>query len=147
MAGSVAGVKTTHTGGCLCGAVRYEVRGTLRDVVNCHCTMCQRLHGTFGAHSKAKKADITVVEDSGLAWYSASDRARRGFCRLCGANLFWQPVDQGATGIVAGSLDQPTGLKTLGHIFVAEKSDYVEITDGLPCFDGSSAGGFEGDHL
>lgn len=143
----MTGDETRHTGGCLCGAVRYEVRGPLRDIVNCHCTMCRRLHGAFGAHSKARKADIDIVEDDGLAWYATSDRARRGFCRACGSNLFWEPVDQDATGIVAGTLDPPTGLKTLGHIFTAEKSDFHEIADDLPRFDGSSDGGFEGDRL
>ena len=143
----MTGDETRHAGGCLCGAVRYAVRGPLRDVVNCHCTMCQRLHGAFGAHSKARKADIDIVEDGGLAWYATSDRARRGFCRACGSNLFWEPVDQDATGIVAGTLDPPTGLKTLGHIFTAEKSDFHEIADDLPRFDGSSDGAFEGDRL
>ncbi len=141
------GDDTRHTGGCLCGAVRYAVRGKLRDVVNCHCTMCQRLHGAFGAHSKARKADIDIVEDDGLAWYATSERARRGFCRICGSNLFWEPTDQDATGIVAGSLDPPTGLKTLGHIFTAEKPDFTKIADDLPQFDSSSAGTFEGDSL
>jgi|TARA_B100000809_G_C14872371_1_gene436024 hypothetical protein len=147
MAGSNFAEQAIHNGGCLCGAVRYQVRGALRDVVNCHCAMCRRLHGAFGAHSKAKKTQIDIVTDDGLAWYATSEQAQRGFCRRCGTNLFWQPVDQDATGIVAGSLDAPTGLKTLGHIFTAEKSDFYEIADELPCFDGSSDGGFDGDRL
>ncbi|MHA1566500.1 MAG: GFA family protein [Alphaproteobacteria bacterium] len=137
--------ETKHSGGCLCGAVRYEVRGPLRDVVNCHCSMCQRLHGAFGAHSKAKKTCIDIIADGGLAWYATSNRARRGLCRICGSNLFWEPVDQDATGIVAGTLDQPTGLRTLGHIFAAESPDFYDIADDLPQYDGSSDGGFEGD--
>ncbi len=134
------------TGGCLCGAVRYEVRGPLRDVVNCHCTLCQRLHGGFGPHSKAPKAKITVTKDEGLAWYKSSEVARRGFCRVCGSSLFWDPVEQDATGILAGSLDGPTGLKSMGHIFVGEKADFTEITDELPQFEGSSEGKLEGDY-
>ena len=121
------------------------VRGPLRDVVNCHCSMCQRLHGAFGAHSKAKKVNIDIVADGGLAWYETSTLARRGFCRLCGSNLFWEPVGQDATGIVAGTLDPPTGLRTLGHIFVAEKPDFYEIAGDLTQYDESSDGGFEGD--
>ena len=139
--------QASHSGGCLCGAVRYEVRGSLRDVINCHCTMCQRLHGAFGAHSKARKADIAIVEDRGLAWYATSKRARRGFCRRCGSNLFWEPVGQDATGIVAGTLDQPSDLKTIGHIFVGEKGDFYNLSDDLPKFEGSSNGALEGDHL
>lgn len=133
------------TGGCLCGAVRYEVKGSLRDVVNCHCSMCQRLHGNFGPHSKALKVNITITRDDGLAWYKTSEIAQRGFCRECGSGLFWEPFDLDATGIIAGTLDSPTGLKTLGHIFVAEKPDFYEIGDGLPQFEGSSDGELAGD--
>lgn len=134
------------TGGCLCGAVRYEVNGPLRDVVNCHCRMCQRLHGNFGPHSKARKVDIKITRDNGLAWYKTSEIARRGFCRECGSSLFWEPFDLDATGIIAGSLDGPTGLKTIGHIFVAEKCDFHEITDGLPQYAGSSDGELADDY-
>ena len=51
-----------------------------------------------------------------------------------------EPFDLDATGIIAGSLDAPTGLKTMGHIFVAEKSDFYEITDGMPQYEGPSGG-------
>lgn len=127
-------------GGCLCGNVRYEVKGDLRGVVNCHCTMCQKLHGSFGAHTKARKANIRITRDQGLAWYKTSDIAQRGYCRDCGSSLFWEPFDLDATGILAGSLDAMTNLETIGHIFVGEKSDFYEIDDSLPRFDGSSDG-------
>lgn len=138
--------KSVTVGGCQCGAVRYSVGGPLRDVVNCHCGMCRREHGAFGPYSKAKKVNITVTKDDGLAWYQSSDIARRGFCRLCGSSLFWEPFEFDATGIVAGSLDGPTGLKTMGHIFVAEKSDFFDIHDNLPRFEGSSNGAFDDDY-
>ncbi len=131
----------------MCGSVRYELAGPLRDVVHCHCSMCQRLHGMSGAHSKALKAHIHVTEDRGLAWYASSDRARRGFCKICGSSLFWDPFEQDATGILAGSLDQPTGLKTIGHIFVGEKGDFHTIGDEAPQFEGSSHGELKGDAL
>jgi len=131
---------TVTEGGCLCGAVRYRVRGPLRNVVNCHCTMCQRLHGNFGPHSKARKEDITITKSDGLFWYKTSGVARRGFCRDCGSGLFWEPFEQDATGIIAGSLGDPTELKTIGHIFIGEKSNFYEISDELPQFEGSSDG-------
>ena len=134
------------TGGCLCGAVRYEVKGALRDVVNCHCAMCRRLHGSFGPHSKALKTNLTITRADGLAWYRTSDIARRGFCRRCGTGLFWEPDRLDATGIIAGSLDQPSGLKTMGHIFVGEKADFYQITDDLPQFEASSEGQLPGDY-
>jgi hypothetical protein len=137
----------TTAGGCLCGNVRYRVSGPLRDVVNCHCAMCQKLHGSFGAHSKAKNSDINITENRGLKWYRSSNIARRGFCQDCGSSLFWKPDEQDTTGILAGSLDQPTALKTMGHIFVGEKADFDEICDQYPQFDGSSDGVLKDDSL
>lgn len=134
------------TGGCLCGAVQYEVRGPLRDVVNCHCSMCQRLHGGFGPHSKARKINISVTKSDGLAWYRSSDIAQRGFCRVCGSGLFWEPFELDATGIIAGTLDGPTGIKTIGHIFVGEKADYYAIGDELPSYEASSHGELVSDY-
>ena len=138
--------KQVSTGGCLCGQVRYSVSGPLRDVVNCHCSMCQRLHGGFGPHSKAPKSSITITKDDGLAWFKTSDIARRGFCGHCGSGLFWEPFGQDSTGIVAGTLDTPTSLRTIGHIFVGEKPDFYEIEDDLPQFDLSSDGKLVGDY-
>ena len=135
------------TGGCFCGGVRYEVRGPLRGVVNCHCNQCRKLNGNFGPHSKAARTDIEITTDRSLGWYEISDTVRRGFCRECGSGLFWDHLEQDGVGIIAGSLDSPTGLKTIGHIFVASKSDYYEITDGMPQFEGSSDGNLEGDSL
>ena len=133
-------------GGCLCGAVRYRVEGPLRNVVNCHCSMCQKLHGGFGPHSKALKSNITITNDNGLAWFKTSDIAQRGFCRECSSGLFWQPFDQDSTGIIAGSLDAPTGLKTIGHIFTGEKADFYKIADNSPQFEFSSAGALQDDY-
>ena len=69
-----------HKGSCLCGAVRYEVRGPLRDVVDCHCAMCRKTHGHFGAYTAAAKGALAMIETRGLKWYQSSPAARRGFC-------------------------------------------------------------------
>lgn len=143
--GLVDGDEAITKGGCLCGSVTFEVTGPLRGVVNCHCSMCQKLHGSYGPHTKAPGASLRITNDSGLGWYETSEIARRGFCRECGSGLFWEPYAQDGIGIIAGSLDAPTELKTIGHIFVGEKSDFYEIRDDAPQFEGSSSGELSGD--
>ena len=120
------------SGGCLCGAVRYEVRGPLRPVVNCHCGQCRRTSGHFVAATAALRKDLTLVEDEGLRWYDSSESARRGFCRTCGASVFWEAVSGDRISIMAGTLDSPTGLETVAHIFVRDAGDYYTIDDALP---------------
>ncbi len=129
------------TGGCLCGAVRFEVHGSLRGVVNCHCGQCQRGHGHHGAYSAAARADLRLTEDGGLKWYASSATARRGFCGVCGSSLLWEPAGEDYTAIAAGSLDQPSGLVTVGHVFTADHADYYTIDDDLGQWPGSMAAG------
>ena len=128
--------QTHYTGQCLCGAVRYEVRGPLTEPHACHCGQCRRQSGHFVVGTEAKRADFALTEQRGLAWYRSSEWARRGFCRDCGSALFWDD-DGDFVGINLGSLDQPTGLTLARHIFVDDKADYYEIDDDLPKSAGS----------
>ena len=126
------------TGGCLCGAVRYEISGSLRNVINCHCSKCRRFHGNFGAYTSVKEQDLTLVKQEELRWFhSTTDETpnvHRGFCSQCGSSLFWHPRGQVNIAVAAGSLDAPTQLTTMGHIWVDQRGDYYAIDDDLPKF-------------
>lgn len=128
------------TGGCLCGGVRYKAKGKLRDVLECHCAMCRRTHGHVAAYSAVPRADLELTEAGSLKWYSSSDKARRGFCGTCGASLFWDPLQKDYIAIAAGTLDPPTGLKTVLQIHVADAGDYYAVRDDVPQRQGGSAG-------
>ena len=119
-------------GGCLCGAVQFTVGGPLRDVIYCHCGQCRRSHGNFAAYTAVPWDNVTLASDSGLTWYRSSDAARRGFCQRCGSSLFWELNDDPVLRIAAGSLEAPTGLKALKHIYVGDKGDYYSLDDELP---------------
>jgi hypothetical protein len=124
------------TGGCLCGAVRYEVRGPLREVLICHCEECRRWHGHVSATTAAAREDLVMLSERGLRWIDSprSDAgARRGFCGECGSSLFWDPPRRATVSIAAGTLDGATGLHAAEHWFVSQAGDYYEIpADGLP---------------
>jgi hypothetical protein len=122
------------SGRCLCGAVRFEVDGPLRDVILCHCVECRRWHGHVCAATSVASDALRFVSDAGLRWIDspASDaHARRGFCGECGSSLFWDAPDRDTISIAAGTLDQPTGLKTVGQIHTADAGDYYEVDPAL----------------
>jgi len=121
-------------GGCHCGAVRFSLSGPTRGVVNCHCGQCVKTHGHFAAYSNCTKADLKITGEEHITWYKASPEAGRGFCQSCGSQLFWNFETSDGISIAAGAFDQPSDLDTIGNIFVADKPDYYEITDGLPTF-------------
>jgi hypothetical protein len=116
----------------LCGGVRYGIRGALRDAIACHCTQCRRTSGHHAAMTSAANEDLALIASRTLEWYRSSPEAERGFCRVCGSNLFWRPQGEERTAITAGTLDSPTGIKLKEHIFVADKGDYYSIDDALP---------------
>ncbi|WP_245494589.1 GFA family protein [Mesorhizobium sp. M4B.F.Ca.ET.017.02.2.1] len=75
---------------------------------------------------------IRLLASSTLGWYPSSPKVERGFCSRCGGNLFWKAAPGAETYVTAGTLDRPTGLRLGEHIFVGSKSDFYELTDGLP---------------
>lgn len=125
--------KSVHTGSCLCGGVRYTVTGPLRDVVNCHCSLCRKFHGHYGAYTAALRENVIIKNENNLlTWYrSINNLARRGFCVICGSSLFWDLEDVPTLSIAVGTLDQPTGLCTTTHIYTVDKGDYYELSMGL----------------
>ena len=117
-------------GRCECGGVRYEIRGELRPVVVCHCGRCRRTHGDAAGYTSCAEADLVLLADETLRWYEADER-RRGFCSRCGGSLFWQADGETEISVTAGTLDQPTGLKTVAHIYVDSAGDYEVLPDGI----------------
>jgi len=127
--------KPVATGGCLCGEVRFEIHGTLMDVIDCHCSKCRRFHGHVGAYTATDRENLVLLQSHTLKWFrSVTDETpnvHRGFCRERGSSLFWDPRGKPRISIAAGALDEPTGLTTAGHVWVSQIGDYYEITDGL----------------
>lgn len=120
------------SGGCLCGRVRYEVRGKLRDIIACHCIQCRRTSGHFVAATACRRKAFSLVKEETLRWYVAVPGFRRGFCSECGSSLFFEELGGERVSIAAGSLDERQGLKIAAHIFASEAGDYYEIDSDGP---------------
>jgi hypothetical protein len=127
------------TGGCLCGAVRYEINDKLRGIVNCHCSKCRKFHGNYGAYTSIKFTSMTLSEQRGLKWFQSitdeTPNVYRGFCSECGSSLFWHPRGQERIAVAAGSLDDPGKLETIGHVWISQIGDYYNISDDLPKYE------------
>lgn len=123
----------TTSGSCLCGSVRYTVRGALRSVWQCHCVRCQKITGNFMAASAAPAADITVDDIESLTWFHPHDdpNVAYAFCQGCGSSLFWRTVDQDPPheywSICAGTLDDASGLTTDAVWFSDHAAAYTHL--------------------
>ncbi|MEQ1569692.1 MAG: GFA family protein [Myxococcota bacterium] len=120
------------TGGCQCGAVRYRVDGPLGDASFCHCRMCQKAFGSFGA-------PLVAAPTASFAWtrgapgtFRSSAIVERGFCRACGTPLYLLE-DGGDYELAIGSLDEPARVR-LSHVVGVESK--LPWADGLPSLPG-----------
>lgn len=123
-------------GSCLCGDIAWEFAGAPERVQNCHCSRCRRARSAAHAtNAFFRREQLTWVRgEACVASYSLPGARRFGqdFCRRCGSPV---PRVVASTGYVVtpcGSLDSPLEKGPGGHIFVANRAPWFEITDGLP---------------
>ena len=118
-----------HTGGCLCGGVRYRATGPLRPVIACHCTQCRKTSGHFAAMTSVPLDRFALESGRDPGLVPLLETARRGFCNRCGGNLFWEPAGEGRVSITAGTLDGATGLAIERHIYTEDAATYYDLPD------------------
>jgi hypothetical protein len=113
-----------HTGGCLCGAVRYEVTGEpLRNGV-CHCTYCQKRTGSaFGISHYFDAAAVRFNDAPRSSYTHHSDETGRAlqqeFCPRCGSVVSWvAEALPGMRAVAGGSLDDPNAVPVRRHIWL-----------------------------
>lgn len=127
-----------HRGGCLCGAVRYEIQGALAAIQVCHCGQCRKAQGTAFATNIPVYAERLrfVAGRDGIREFESSPGKLRAFCTNCGSPIYSRRVDTPETlRIRAGTLDGPVEARPLAHFYVGSKADWWLIGDDLPQFD------------
>ena len=126
------------TGGCGCGAVRFEISAPLTAAAYCHCTRCQHRSGAAAAPSaRILPGSLTVVagEDRLGAWWPG-DGLEKVFCTDCGSAVFARDHDSHEVAIVRlGAIDGDPGLRPSARQFTAYAAAWEPIPDdGLPRF-------------
>lgn len=120
-------------GGCLCGAVRFEVQGTVTESGYCHCRTCQKQSG-------APVVAWFAISPEGFRYVSgtpkkfrASAHATREFCGTCGTYLAFREDDASATlGVNTATLDDPNLVPPDFHIWHESRIMWFETADHLP---------------
>lgn len=121
-----------NKGSCICGAISFEVDGDLPAPSACHCSLCRKHTGHFEASTDVPRSALLINGEDSLTWFHSSEKVRRGFCSICGSSLFFDPIHEDWIAVAMGAFDTPTKTKLSKHIFVADKGDYYDVTDGLP---------------
>lgn len=132
------------TGGCLCGALRYEASGEPTLMGHCYCGDCRKASG--GGFIPFMGYEASAVRFSGQPRQFVSRSARgtdstRNYCPTCGGLVFGGIIGETPSfTIYAGSLDDATAFKPAIAIFAAQRPDWALIPQGLTVFDGMPEG-------
>ena len=128
------------TGGCLCGAVRYEATGEVLEAGHCHCTRCRRLSST--GHSSFLATPEPAVRLTGdLRMFDSpadsGNMVSRGFCPICGAQVMTRNSGfPGLAFLVAASLDDPEVFRPKVVVYRANAPAWDLVDPDLPTFPG-----------
>ncbi len=122
-------------GGCLCGAVRYQISGEPRFAPLCHCRMCQKWTGSAMLATVAFDRDAVVFTQGKPRVYRSSDVCDRGFCADCGSSLLTRYASGGAFDdiifIGLGTLDDPESVRPNVHYGAEAELSWMRSEDGL----------------
>ena len=130
-------MEAVRTGGCLCGAVRYESAGDPLFSLHCHCRDCQRASGTaYVAAMRVPAAGFRVTQGAPKRYASTSDAGHtvtRSFCGDCGSPLYIQvSARPDIIGIRVGTLDDASGFRADADIFVNSAQPWDHMDPALP---------------
>lgn len=128
------------TGGCMCGAVRYEVSGEPFLVCHCHCHSCRKHNGGPVVTLAGYKLGQVRFSGDERRIYASSPGVGRAFCGTCGTPLTWEGDGGEELGPIVeihlSTFDDPEALKPTGHAFYSERISWFDTADSLPRFEG-----------
>lgn len=129
----------TMTGGCLCGAVRYECSVDSPVAGICHCTHCQKTSGSAFSVNVFVQSE-TVKMTGGIGEYAdtaeSGRKVVRKFCKTCGSSLASEAeAFPGMLIIKAGTLDDRSGLRPGVQVWTQSKQPWVDLGAALKSFD------------
>ena len=127
----------TLTGGCHCGAVRYEVEGDTLAHTLCHCNDCRRSAGAPMVGWAVFPREAVKVTQGEPKLYRSSEHARRYFCPDCGTGLFYENehIWPGVIDIQSATYDDPEASPPQAHIQLPERLEWMEHAHELPSFE------------
>lgn len=128
-----------YTGGCLCGSVRFEIKGPIRNIVYCHCSQCRKAQGSaFATNGVVSTADFDIVSGAdSLTGYESTPGQTKYFCKICGSPILSKTESKPEqVRVRLGTIDSDIVERPMAHIFATSKANWEEIADGLPHYEG-----------
>lgn len=136
---------TVRTGGCACGAVRYEVVGEPRRIAVCHCRQCQRRTGSaFGVACYFPRENVELASGVTKGFERSSDAGRwvrLQFCEACGTTVLWHvEAAPDLVGVAVGTLDDTDWVAPKLHVWASSAQSWLRFPDDAEVLQQSNLG-------
>ena len=122
-----------YKGSCLCGAIKYELKSEPKKVSHCHCSMCQKQHGSaFATYASLPRSELSYLSGlEALVEYNSSGSVVRKFCKVCGSNIEWSGSKEfpNWVSIAIATLDTPYKPKNIIEIYEGSKVCWLKNSD------------------
>ncbi|WP_424942357.1 GFA family protein [Aliiroseovarius crassostreae] len=116
----------THSGGCLCGNIRFTTTGSPLRVGICHCVNCRKHHGALFYAAAIYPQDAVQVEGKTNAYQG------RHFCPTCGSSAFAMTGDE--IELHLGALDQPNQFTPDYELWTERRENWLPEFPDIPSF-------------
>jgi hypothetical protein len=128
------------TGGCSCGAIRYEITTFPRLLYTCNCTDCQTTSGSaFALNMPVATKGFRITQGEPKGWHHLSSlgtEVTSWFCGDCGARIYGARKSRpDLMNLRAGTLDDTGWLTPAAHMFMRSAQAWVKPADGVECFE------------
>ncbi len=127
-----------YQGRCLCGAVRFEISGSIDAIVMCHCSRCRKAQGSaYATNGLVNESAFILHGEELLTGYESAPGNVKYFCSKCGSPILNRSDKRpGKVRVRLGTIESEINERPLAHIFASSKASWDCITDGLPQYDG-----------
>ena len=129
----------THTGGCLCGAIRYEITGERVRAAHCHCDECRRATGSsFATVAFFKEEDVKVIQGTPKQFFHPADSGNtmtKEFCGNCGSQVLGAGSGSpGVRSVRVGTLDDASFVKPQMNLYTGKALPFTRLPDDTEHF-------------
>jgi len=124
-----------YSGGCLCGAVRFEIHGPIRNIVYCHCSQCRKAQGSaFASNGIVDSASFKLLQgEERLSKYESTPGQWKYFCKICGSPIMSiRPAVPDQVRVRLGTIESDIRERPSAHIFADSKANWETLCGDLP---------------
>ena len=132
-----------YSGSCLCGAVQFEIKGPISQIVHCHCSQCRKAQGSaFATNGNVASRDFKILSgDDELTAYESTPGQKKYFCKICGSPIMSKSESKAdQVRIRLGTISSDVTERPMAHIFTTSKANWEDICGDLPQYESYEPG-------